>query len=734
MSIMTRCLNITFLADAVDLLISEGLFEEEDEDGHESTKVYDDIDELMYDANKLVLQLVDNPVMQIDDTSFDWLEGYTNRAGTDDAKIEWFHDITLEMVTQTRDLSIYVEIIQCVGPRSTEDVRINKASLFYAVIGEGDGGQLMAALRAYFFPNGHPVSTAYLSRRVAGFFLETKWPVVYQVAYPRCEDYAYDLMRRAVWKRATRTEWPLIVQDKLPKTLTRKLPTLHSALKDFIHKPFELTAEVEAIGDLVLYGSDNVKLPLRDLEKVEGALLHGYADMIQSEIDDGKTTAELLVKLTERLRAAAKDDKAAAGKTDDDDVRGPKPGQITRAMSEMAYTRLETKWLTQLANGVMTNDEKLNMFKDCLTSGCVLVQAVLLAPKGMRVATYTGTAGGDFLALLYSERHILAMYLGQTLVYDADEGEVPRDLRTFRLGSVETGHLANFEWASLDFLNGILLTIRGEEAGTEFAKYSAKNVYHHADMLNTMQELNGNMYEGIGYPRDVPKAEGLSYRAFIAGLKRIQKFSVGLSSDEQKGAHAMLDDYAKRGHEAAADNAKRIILGPTPADRKLGAWLRADEPVVIELNDTLEAIKDTATYRRRMGSVFGAKAKAATLAGFTLAGSSGGGGGGGGGGRGNGGGSRGGGGGGKSRGGGGGGSGGGGGGGTTGGGSGGGGSGKKKGSAKGTGTATSSPITTTSGGNGTTGAHKVGSAVERKRIFPYDDGSYSIGTHTPRQA
>jgi hypothetical protein len=73
MSIMTRCLNITFLADAVDLLISEGIFEEEDEDGHEPTKVYDDIDELMYNANKLVLQLVDNPVMQIDDTSFDWL-------------------------------------------------------------------------------------------------------------------------------------------------------------------------------------------------------------------------------------------------------------------------------------------------------------------------------------------------------------------------------------------------------------------------------------------------------------------------------------------------------------------------------------------------------------------------------------------------------------------------------------------------------------------------------------
>jgi len=164
MNIMTRCLNITnFLADAVELLISEGLCEEEEEDGHASIKIYGDLD-LMDATNKLVQQLVDSPVLQIDDSSFDWPEGFTNRAGTDDAKIDWFHGITMEMVTQTRDLSVYVDIIRCLEPRSTEDVRIDKASLFYAVVGEGDGGQLMSALRAYYHPNGHPASTTYLSR------------------------------------------------------------------------------------------------------------------------------------------------------------------------------------------------------------------------------------------------------------------------------------------------------------------------------------------------------------------------------------------------------------------------------------------------------------------------------------------------------------------------------------------------------------------------------------------
>ena len=71
----------------------------------------------------------------------------------------------------------------------------------------------------------------------------------------------------------------------------------------------------------------------------------------------------------------------------------------------------------------------------------------------------------------------------------------------------------------------------------------------------------------------------------MAGLKRIHTFAVGLTADEQKGAFAMIDDYALRGMQAAADNAKRVILGPSPADRKLGVWLRADEAVVIELLD-----------------------------------------------------------------------------------------------------------------------------------------------------
>ena len=163
----------------------------------------------------------------------------------------------------------------------------------------------------------------------------------------------------------------------------------------------------------------------------------------------------------------------------------------------------------------------------------------------------------------------------------------------------------------------------------------------------------------------------------------------------------MIDDLMNRGLLAAAANVKRVVCGPSPADRKLHAWIRADEPVVIELRETLETLRDTATYRRRMGSMFGKKAKAATLTGFTqvsgTVGSSGGGGGGGGGGsthapgglsssK----------------------------------------SSKKK-SKKGDNKAAGATTPSSAPRDGDGGKPKVGSLVKEKRIFPYADGSYSIG-------
>jgi hypothetical protein len=374
LKLMTRCLNVgSYVDSALEMLVTEGLFEEEDDEGDRHIRTYTDINDLQEAADALVIQLQDRPEMEVKAGSFEWLEAFNNRPATKDGDIAWLAELSLQDVTErTGNLEVYVELNMTLGPRSTEDVRVDESGSFYTVAGQGGGGLLMSCIKSFYFRTGSAPPPAFLAKRVSTFIIETQWPAVLKIEYQTSEEYAYDLPRRTEWKWASRREWVALVQDKLPKVLERKLPTLYSIFKDLMQKPFELTAEVEAIGDLVLYGSDSVKLPLRDLEKVEGALLLGYSDMIRSEIDDGKTTAQLLTKLTERLRAAVKHDKAAVSKSEDDDVRGPKPGQISRAMSEMAYTRLETKWFTPPSTGTMSNDDKLNMFKDCLTSECVL--------------------------------------------------------------------------------------------------------------------------------------------------------------------------------------------------------------------------------------------------------------------------------------------------------------------------------------------------------------------------
>ena len=715
LKVMTRCLDIQgYMADALDLLVDEGLLTEIDEEGDEQDRVFETIDDLTEKADKLVRELIDHATLAVDDSSFEWLEDFHDRAGTDDSKIKWLSTITLAQMTEDLgNLEAYVDLALMLGPRSTEAVRVDHSSQFFGMIGEGEGGQLSAAMRKLYFPEGNSPSPAFMAGRLATFMTETRWPRVLNKEYANTEEYAYDLPRRAAWKKAARQEWPMLVQHKLGFIVKRRLPTVNTLFKDYVADSMCLVQEVEVVADMLLYGSDTHKLPLRDLQKIEDMLHLHYGDMIRSEAEEGKASSEMVPKLLDKLKAAQKEEKGATGKSDEDEVRGPKPGQINRALAEKAYTKLEVKHMTPLQDDTYTNDQKLEMIKECLTSGSVLPHAVIFAPKGARMSVYIGAPGADLLALLYGERHMLPMYLGQTLVYDPDEGEVPRDLRTFRLGPDDTAKLCNFEWGDVDFLNGILLKIRGEEAGTEFLKYSTKTLYHHADMLTNLQELYGRLFEGLGYARDVPKAEGMSYRGFLAGLKRIHTFAIGLSTDEQKGAFAMIDDYAARAMKAAADNAKRIILGPSPADRKLGPWLRADEAVVIELTETLATIKDTATYRRRMGSIFGSKAKAAALPGFGLAGGAGGGGGGGGGAGGGANGGR------KAK----------AGGGTSGGGggtNGGGGSGGGKATGKG-----KSPggkaNTGSNGGANQGGKPKVGSAVEAKRIFPYEDGTFSIG-------
>ena len=101
MKIMTRCLDVpNFLADGLDLLVDEGLLEETDEDGDVQDKTFEAIDELLEASDNLVQQLTDHATLTVDDNSFEWLEDFNARAGTDDDKIEWLSAVTLEQMTE----------------------------------------------------------------------------------------------------------------------------------------------------------------------------------------------------------------------------------------------------------------------------------------------------------------------------------------------------------------------------------------------------------------------------------------------------------------------------------------------------------------------------------------------------------------------------------------------------------------------------------------------------------
>lgn len=205
---------------------------------------------------------------------------------------------------------------------------------------------------------------------------------------------------------------------------------------------------------------------------------------------------------------------------------------------------------------------------------------------------------------------------------DTDLCRVPDEMKTFLYGEEETRRICDLSYESLDPLNEGVLRLRGEEVGTTFLKHNAKTVYHDGDMLRHITELHGKLFETLGYPRLVASEEGLSYVDFMKKIARLQKFAMALSPTEQSSAYATIDDYVLRAHKAAGELAKRTIYGPCPADKRLRAWVHAEEPVVIELKDLLESIAEVTSYRRRTGTIFGPKPLAATLAGYSTAGAS----------------------------------------------------------------------------------------------------------------
>ena len=626
---MSKCLALReYLAPALTLLVSEGFLKSAgSDDGDTAVHVYaqGEEDKIQEDADRLILQLKDEDTIAVKEGSFEWLEGVDEN--TQAPRLAWFATLTIATLTeQTKDLRLYIDLALIVGPRATELERARQGSTIDAMIGGRSGGQLAHAIKVYYYGKeglAQDIPQDFLLRRLTNFLLESQWPEVYRVEHREWDDYGFDLVGRASWKVASRQEWAAMVSGKLAKCIARHLPMLENIFKEHIEQgaTTELVREVQDLGDMVLEGQAGQKLPFWHIAKVDGELESRFGGIIVSERAANGNTQSILKKIRERNHTN-RDHKAGEGAAGEDEMRGPKPGQLSRAMSAAGYSEMEIKYSTALMSGRMSNDDKVKMVRDLLAAGVVLFQAVLLATKGARMTVYIGQGGSDFLALVHAERHLLGLYLGQSLAYDLDIKAVPTELQSFRLGETIMKHICDLSWEKEDVLNDILLKIRGQEVGTEFPKHPTKNLYHDADMLQQVTELNARKYESLGFPTDVTAEEGVTYRGFMAGIKKLQKFSMALTPEQQKGTHAMIDDLVRRANVAAAAYFKRVVFGPSPSDKKLRAWLAADEEVVLEIDKTLKKLTSTAEFLRDMGSIMGAKPKAAMLPGFGVADSS----------------------------------------------------------------------------------------------------------------
>lgn len=619
---LVKCLGIDeYLGAALDLLIEEGIFEDEDEHGDMQIYEYTKLDELNEEAYKIVLRMPDAPEFLVDENSWEWLQNFDDTPAEQGHK--WLNGVKLgELTTVTHTLELYVDLMLMVGPRSTKEVRIQTDSTFYTMVSAGSGGQLIAGIKKYYYPGDSgavPMEAGYLAKQLPRFLYATRYPWPYRVERTRWEDYARDAIWRAHWQTATRQEWTVFVQDKIHFALDHRLPTLSQIYHDYKGDAAQLVESVQRLGDAVLKG-ETAKYPLRHIEEMENSLALDFGEMVEGMYNDGETTEVIHTKVMDMLKVAQP--KAKEAEASEDHVRGPKPGQVAKALADKDYARVEGPGLITLKDPAATVKEKLAVIRNAFEAGTVLPKAVLFATKGKRMAVYVGQDGADYLALLHDVRRLLAQFFGQTLAYDEEEGMVPQDLETFMLDEIELEHLLNLQWAKMDPFNNCVLKLRGAQGNAHFPKYKTAAVYHDADTIDHVTTAHGNLFSGIGYPDKVKEEEGWSYTQFMAQIKRLQRHGTSLPADEQARCWATIDSFVERAYTAAAKHFDYTVYGACPSGKCLRAWVTAEEPLVIEMRKMMAQLKEVLTFKRNMGGLFTTQTVAATLPNHSLAGSS----------------------------------------------------------------------------------------------------------------
>ena len=147
---LVKCLGWDeFVGPGLDKLMDEGLLTKQDEGGEDIPVVFDDVNELYAAAGSIVDGLQDDPSFEVKPSSFEWLEGFTDRAV--DAGLKWFFGLDLEMLTApTGTLELYIDLNFIIGPRSMENIRIEVGGTCHTMVATPGGGQIGQAIRTFF--------------------------------------------------------------------------------------------------------------------------------------------------------------------------------------------------------------------------------------------------------------------------------------------------------------------------------------------------------------------------------------------------------------------------------------------------------------------------------------------------------------------------------------------------------------------------------------------------------
>lgn len=610
----TSCLSAEAIKNGLDALLEAGLVDADDDEEQESVRDFKDFTELQLRADELAKGARENDDrLNMDATRWDRFEALPANS-----EYQWMEEVSIGQLTdKCRTLEAYSDLCKALGPRALEANRVQGGEQVKVMAGGGQGGQLLALLKDYYLaPSAMalPVAPSFMAYRLPDFVLDTRWPEPLGVELDSLRDYAFDMTLRASWQRAGRNEWPSMVQRRLGRAV-ECMDLLSELFEDLVAHPGRLVREVQRLGDCLLPGEAAQNNVFCRLPEVERKLAEEYEGLVrEARANDQPATATVDKIYNLASTAADSDKRGEAGATGaDDPVLAPKRAQLNRALAERSYVRLKEKYGTMLKDKSQEVN-KMDMLAECMAAHTVLPKAVLLACPGTRVADYVGDA--DLLSLLVDERAKMRLYLGRCMAYDDDEEKVPNELSAFEMEEGQYDLLRSFQWHKLDPLNHAVLRLKAEGAGTSFATHDVGQLYHHADMIDKVSNVFGKLFKGIGYPEKVDKEEGLTFEQFMAKIKRLQECTLGMTGSEVKGTFALVDEYATAGYKAAATQAKITIYGANPADKRLGAWISAGEPVLVKLDETLKSVKEVQKFRRSLPHVFGDQPVARTLPGF----------------------------------------------------------------------------------------------------------------------